>query len=72
MNDQVSAACDFLDFRHARTDVPHTELLRPVVVLLEALAEGAQIHEEDVALQTFSKMLFGDDGFFGGIHTADG
>ena len=43
-----------------------------MVILLEALAEGAQVHEEDVALQTFSKMLFGDDGFFGGIHTADG
>ena len=43
-----------------------------MVILLEALAEGAQIHEEDVALQTFAEMLFGDDGFFRGIHTADG
>jgi len=43
-----------------------------VVILLEAFAEGAQVHEEDVALQTFAEMLFGDDGFFGGIHAANG
>ena len=53
LNDQVSAARDFLDLRHARTDIAHPEFLRPVVILLEALAEGAQVHEEDVALQTF-------------------
>ena len=52
LDDQVSAARDFLDLRHARTDIAHPELLRPVVILLEALAEGAQVHEEDVALQS--------------------
>ena len=72
MDDQVPSARDFLDLRHARTDIAHAEFLRSAVILLEAFAEGAQVHEEDVALQAFAEMLFGDDGFFGGIHAADG
>ena len=72
LDNQVPRARDFLDLRHARTDIAHAELLRPAVILLEALAEGAQVHEEDVALQTFAEMLFGDDGFFSGVHAADG
>src|SRR5208337_2904582 len=46
-------------------------LFGAVVILLEALAEGAQVHEIDVALQTFAEMFLGDDGFLGGVHAAD-
>ena len=72
LDDQIPRPRDFLDLRHAGPDIPHPKLLRPVVILLEALAEGAQVHEEDVALQPFAEMLLGNDGFFRGIHAADG
>ena len=43
-----------------------------VVVPFEVLSVGPHVHEEDGAVQIVSRMLLGDDGFFDGIHAADG
>jgi len=47
-------------------------VLGPVVIFLEILAVGADIHVEDGGVQVAAGMLLGDDRFLDGIHTADG
>ena len=49
------------------TDAP---ALRPLIIRLKALAEGAQVHVEDVALHRVADMLLGHQRFLGGVHAA--
>ena len=52
-------------------DVPDPMLLAgPLVVGIKPLAEGPDVYVEDGGLDD-RDMLFGNDGLFGGIHTAD-
>jgi len=46
--------------------------LGPVVILLEILAVGADIHVEDGGVQVAAGVLLGDDRFLDGVHAADG
>src|SRR5512147_1327176 len=45
--------------------------LCPFIIGVKPLAVGSDIHIEDGRLYKMN-MFFGDDGFFGGIHAADG
>ena len=68
---KIVRAFDLLHRRRAAADEPDAELLGPLVVGVESLAERAEVHEEDAALQP-GLVLHRDDRLFGGVHAADG
>ncbi len=56
---------------HPRADEADAVLLGPIVVALEILAVGANVHVKNRRIQRRMGMLLGDDRLFNGIHAAN-
>ena len=60
----------FVSARDKRSDVVHAQLLRPLAIAIEILAERPQVEEEDRHVDV-RLVLLDQDGFLSGGHAAD-
>ena len=66
---EVAVLSGLADLRGAAAGEADAQPLGPLVVLVEALAVGPDVHVEDLAGQV-RLVLHGDDGFLDGVHAA--